>query len=382
MSPDGVEAVPVQFDGRRWRLCAGFDGAAYGLFALLRRLVAHGRAWRRLSRARWKACPAKVWLLLAMFAGLIGSAVATAGAGLLRRVLPAPDAPPMRPGDVLLLPEYPLRRIASIESLRSRDVRVVAIIHDCVPLTHPQFYRQDREFARYFDWCLANAHGIMTVSAFSEHEIRARLPAGGPWTAHFHLGADFSIPSSGRPPRRELAAALGRTSFLMVGTIAPHKNHCQALDAMELRWRHGSGARLIIVGKVGWQADELLGRIARHPELGLRLFVFHDLDDGELAYAYSRSHALIAASYVEGFGLPVAEALCRGLPVVASDIPVFREIGGDSVDFFTLDDVDNLARALGRLESLPRRQVDAVRFRDWNESTRQLLEEVRLRLAA
>lgn len=378
-APAGVEAIPVQFDGLRWGAYEGADGRAYGFFLRARLLAARCRAWRRLARAEWRASPAKLWLPPAMFGGLLGSAFASAWAGLMRRLLRARPAPTMRPGDVLLILDYPLRRRASVMAVKARGVRLVAVIYDCVPLSHPRFYRDDKEFGSHFDWSLTHAEGIMTISAFSEREIRARLPAGGPWVAHFHLGADFAGTSSGRPPRPELAAACARPCFLMVGTLAPHKNHQQALDAMELRWRQGGEAHLVIAGKVGWQADALLGRIARHPELGRRLFVFHDLDDDELAYAYSRSHALIAASYVEGFGLPLVEALGQGLPVVAADIPVFREIGGADVEFFPLEDADALALALARLESQERRRVEGWRWLGWDESTRLLLAEVRRR---
>lgn len=288
----------------------------------------------------------------------------------------------MKPGDVLLMPEYPIQRRASIEAVKAKGVRVVAVIHDCVPLSHPQFYRHEKEFGEHFAWSLANAEGIMAVSAFTEREIRARLSVGGPWVDHCHLGADFKRLDSSRPPRPELAKAFTRPCFLMVGTIAPHKNHQQALDAMELRWQAGGEAHLLIVGKVGWQADALLGRIAKHAELGGRLFVFHDLDDDELAFAYARAHSLIAASYVEGFGLPLVEALGCGLPVVAADIPVFREIGGTAVKFFALDDALALAEVLARLESEPRCRVEGWKWLSWDESTSLLLDEVRIRMTA
>jgi len=381
-APAGCEVIPVQFDGRGWGGCAGTEGRIYGIFYQARLLAARCRGWRRLARAEWKASPAKLWLGLTMLGGLLGSALGSACAIPMRRILRSRAAPVMKPGDILLMPEYPMQRRFSIEAVRAKGVRVVAVIHDCVPLSHPKFYRQEKVFGEHFAWSLANAEGIMTISGFSEREIRSRIPSGDLWVDHFHLGADFTRPAASRPPRPELMAALARTCFLMVGTIAPHKNHQQALDAMELRWRSGGDVHLLIVGKVGWQADVLLGRISRHPELGRRLFVFHDLDDDELAYAYAQSHALIAASHVEGFGLPLVEALGCGLPVVAADIPVFREIGGTAVDFFPLDDAVALAEVLGHLESQPRRQIEGWKWLSWDESTRLLLEKVRRRMAA
>ena len=380
-APAGTEVIPVQFDGRSWGDYGGAEGRAYGTFFQARLLAARCRAWRRLSRAEWKASPAKLWLIPAMLGGLVGSAFASVCASLMRRVLTACPAPVMQSGDVLLILDYPVQRRPSVMAAKARGVRLVAVIYDCVPLSHPQFYRHEKEFGEHFDWSLANAEGVMTISAFSESEIRARLPAIKPWVDHFHLGADFAQLSSGTP-RPALVAAFGSPCYLMVGTIAPHKNHSQALTAMEQHWQSGGEAHLLIVGKVGWQADDFLGRIAKHPELGRKLFVFHDLDDDELAYAYARSHALVAASYVEGFGLPLVEALGRGLPVLASDIPVFREIGGQAVEFFPLEDASALAALVGRWTAQPRRKIEGWKWLNWDQSTRHLLSKVQSRLVA
>lgn len=379
-APAGTDVIPVQFDGRNWGRCDHADGLLYRAFVWARLATARCRGARRLSRARWKASPGRFWLSFPLLGGLLGSVLGSVGASLTRFFLRASSAPEMKPGDILLILDYPVQRRGSVDAAKAAGVRLVALIYDCVPLSHPQFYRHEQAFADLFEWSLANAGGIMTISAFSEAEIRARLPAAGPWVDHFHLGADFAPPVD-QAPRPELSAAFAHPCFLMVGTIAPHKNHLQVLKAMDLHWAEGGAAHLLIVGKVGWQADEVLGRIAKHAELGRKLFVFHDLDDGELACAYARSHALVAASHVEGFGLPVVEALGRGLPVIASDIPVFREVGGRAVDFFPLEDIPALASVLGRCALAPRRKVEGWCWLTWDESTRLLLEKTAARFA-
>ena len=380
-APAGTQAIPVHFDGRRWGEAVRADGPAYRLFAWCRDVAARGRSLRRLSRARWTAAPARLWHVGAMAWGFFGTLLGSAGARLMRAFLRVARPVEMRSGDVLLVLDYPVRRFPSVAEAEAKGVRVVSVIYDCVPLSHPQFYLHNEDFAELFRWSAAHAEGIMTISAFSEQEIRVRLPASGPWVDHFHLGADFTRAAEG-VPRLGLAEAFRRPCFLMVGTIAPHKNHAQALDAMELLWKEGGDASLLIVGKVGWQADALLARVSAHPELGRRLFVFHDLDDVSLAHAYGRAHALIAASFVEGFGLPLVEALGRGLPVIASDIPVFREIVGDAVAFFPLGDPAALASELRRSAAAPRRRVEGWNWLSWDESTRLLLEKVAARLKA
>ncbi|MEN9536870.1 MAG: hypothetical protein RLZZ178_867 [Verrucomicrobiota bacterium] len=380
-APAGTTALAVQFDGRRWGEAIRADGPAYRLFARCRDLAGRGRSFRRLSRAKWAAAPSQLWHGGAMAWGVLGTLLGSAGARLMRTLLRAAKPVELRAGDVLLVLDYPVRRFPSVAEAKAKGVRVVSVIYDCVPLSHSQFYPDDEDFAELFRWSAANAEGIMTISAYSEQEIRLRLPASGPWVGHFHLGADFKGVAAG-VPRSGLAEAFRRPCFLMVGTLAPHKNHAQALDAMELLWEEGVDASLLIIGKVGWQADVLLGRISTHAELGRRLFVVHDMDDASLAHAYGQAHALIAASYVEGFGLPLVEALGRGLSVIASDIPVFREIAGAAVDFFPLEDPAALAAELRRKAAAPRRRVEGWNWLSWDESTRLLLENAVARLKA
>ena len=87
----------------------------------------------------------------------------------------------------------------------------------------------------------------------------------------------------------------------------------------------------------------------KHPELHRRLFWFKDLSDAELAYCYRHARGLISASLGEGSGLPLIEALASGLPVLASDIAVFREIGGEAIRYFAVSDDAALAEHVRNL---------------------------------
>lgn len=124
--------------------------------------------------------------------------------------------------------------------------------------------------------------------------------------------------------------------YLAVGTIEPRKNHEYLLDAFELAWGAGSEARLCIIGRIDWKREALLKRICEHAEFGRRLFMFNEISDSGLQYAYGHAKALVFSSHDEGFGLPLVEAMQRGLPVMGSDIPVFHEIGGDYMAYFAL----------------------------------------------
>ena len=131
--------------------------------------------------------------------------------------------------------------------------------------------------------------------------------------------------------------------------MLPRKGHALLLDACERLWGQGSDFNLVVIGRVGWQVDELMGRLRRHAERGSRLFLHHDATDADVAYARRRALLMVFPSQAEGLGLPILEAAMAGCPTLCSDIPVFREIATPETRFFAPYGVEALARELGAL---------------------------------
>lgn len=204
------------------------------------------------------------------------------------------------------------------------------------------------------------------------------------WFHHFHLGSELDLARADGSIRTALRTLFAdkRPVYLMVSTIEPRKNHAYLIDAFERLWTSmpQTRATLCIVGKVGWKCAPLINRIKSHPEFGRRLVMFNDLGDTELEYCYQHSRSLVFPSFVEGFGLPLVEAMQRGLPAMASDIPVFREIGADFLAYFQLDEPDSLARLIQRFETsgtFPAAQpLTNWSWPGWQGSTRQLVERI------
>ncbi|WP_373386659.1 glycosyltransferase family 4 protein [Pseudomonas alcaligenes] len=274
------------------------------------------------------------------------------------------------------------------EGLKAKGVGIISVIYDLIPLTHPQFCDEGlvKVFDRWFDWVAKTADGFMAISQTISRQVAEELERRlGPrearqrWHGHFYLGADLDL-ARDRAVREHSLASLFQGDgpvYLMVSTIEPRKNHQYLLDAFELLWEQGSPARLCIIGKVGWKCQDLIRRIQRHPEWKKRLFMFNQADDSSLEYAYANSTALVFPSHVEGFGLPLVEAMQRGLPVMASDIPVFREVGGDFMAYFDLQAPSSLAELILEFEkskAFPaRRSISEWSWIDWLESSRQLI---------
>ena len=125
------------------------------------------------------------------------------------------------------------------------------------------------------------------------------------------------------------------------------------------------------------ECEALIERINKHPLNNKCLFMFNGINDKSLEYAYSNARALVFPSYAEGFGLPLVEAMQRGLPAMASDIPVFREIGGDFMAYFDLNDPQTLAAHIRAFEATGEfpaaRPVTEWQWVDWNGAAQQLI---------
>jgi glycosyltransferase involved in cell wall biosynthesis len=185
------------------------------------------------------------------------------------------------------------------------------------------------------------------------------------------------LPDNGQAVLAQLASA---PTFLAVGTLEPRKRQAQILEAFELLWAQSSPAHLVIIGKPGWLTETLAERLRQHPQQGRQLFWFDNASDEFLEQLYATVTCLIAASEAEGFGLPIVEAARRGLPVIARDIPVFREVAQDHAYFYQGGSPEALADAVQAWTALAAAgQVpdsSLIRRTSWAESTRQLLSRL------
>jgi glycosyltransferase involved in cell wall biosynthesis len=278
-----------------------------------------------------------------------------------------------------------------LESLRRRGVKIHFVVYDLLPVLLPQNFLNGAETA-FSGWLqtIARFDGGICISRAVAAEFDEWLKSKGPdrmrsfkigW---FHLGADVenSVPTSGLPGNASdlLRQFSVRPSYLMVGSLEPRKGQAQTLAAFEQLWAEGLEVNLVIVGKKGWMVDSLVKRLNHHPLLGKRLFWLQGISDEYLDQVYTQSSALLAASEGEGFGLPLIEAAQHKLPIIARDIPVFREVAGDYAYYFNGESPEKLAGAikswikLNEEGSAPR--SDGMPWLTWRQSTQQLLDVI------
>ena len=166
----------------------------------------------------------------------------------------------------------------------------------------------------------------------------------------------------------------------MVGTIEPRKGHREVLDAFELLWERNVEVNLVIVGKEGWMVGELTNRIRGHHKKNVNLYWFNGISDAYLEKIYAASTCLIAASHGEGFGLPLIEAAQHGIPILARDIPVFREVAGKNATYFKAEKAEEMSEAiiswLKEYHNSTHAKSNGMKYLTWKESTKTLSEKL------
>ena len=217
-------------------------------------------------------------------------------------------------------------------------LRAVFMVHDLIPLTHPQFCRagEARKHERRITNMIASASGIIGNSVATLFELEqfagSQSRSLPPTIAALIAGHQPSLPSS--------SAQSVSPYFITLGTIEGRKNHVLLLRIWQrlVRDLASEAPKLMIVGQRGWEADEAFAILDDPGDLNGVVVEMSDCDDEQLECLISGSRALLMPSFVEGFGLPVTEALQLSTPVIASDLPVYREIAGEIPTF--LDPLD------------------------------------------
>jgi alpha-1,2-rhamnosyltransferase len=294
-------------------------------------------------------------------------------------------------GDVLVLLDSTWNVDLTRELKRANEAGadIWVVVNDLIPIQYPDFAPEGSPILldRWLRRTVPYAHGLLGIShtvaeALRDHLERSGIAREGLRIEYFHLGAGIETDSDDEAIEDAVKSVFDAASgpvYLSVGTVEPRKQHALVLDAFERLWRLATDAKLVFFGRHGWRSDDLARRVRTHPEFGRRLIWIEAGSDAALDYAYRHASAMIFASRCEGFGLPLAEAMKYGLPVIASDIPVFREIGGDYPRYFDVYSADALLEAVRDFEH--ERAVGSVKRRprpwlSWPDSARMLLRTV------
>ena len=216
-----------------------------------------------------------------------------------------------------------------------RDVRPVFFVHDLIPISHPEYGRAGEAarhrvrmltMARHAAHIIANSADVAT--RFAEHVAADGFARPAVTVAPLGVEPAFAPPAIGGP-------SFPRPTFVVCGTIEPRKNHWILLNLWRrLSERLGSATPdLVLVGRRGWDIQNVANLLDRCPAMPGHVHEVGGLTTPGLVRLMQCATALLMPSFIEGYGLPLVEAAACGLPVVASDIAVHREVAGRFAHF-------------------------------------------------
>lgn len=281
----------------------------------------------------------------------------------------------------------PLKRSYLLPLLKSRGVKIAAHIYDIIPVTEAQYCHEFTVYSfmeylysqiLYSDLIISNAQATINAINCLIEDTDVKMING----RVVKLGSDIKKNNHLDEVKTEIVNAVGKGKYiLMVGTIEPRKNHKFVLQAFD-KYLFDDGVHLILAGRIGWNVFELMEYINHHKELNNKLFYFRDATDQDITYLYENALAVAFPSFNEGFGLPIIEAFERGTPVLASDIPVLREVGKDYCKYFSLNDSQEfvkLVRTYIMNEEIylnDKEKIKTYRSETWDECAEKMWHEL------
>lgn len=214
----------------------------------------------------------------------------------------------------------------------SRAVRcpIVLSLHDLYPFEVPNNFGVLKSILarKTVERCIRNADAIACVSKSTRDQLAERFPVEARKAVVIPNLVDSDMPSS---PASEPVLLRGRSFILCVAQHRRNKNVPLAISVFEKAIRTGvlpTGTGLVVVGIRGPDTVKIQSRI-RELNMQGKVLLWSGIPEAELRWCYENCALLLAPSTTEGFGFPIVEGILAGCRIVCSDIPAFREVGGD-----------------------------------------------------
>lgn len=226
---------------------------------------------------------------------------------------------------------------------RALQGRIAVMIHDTIPLDFPHFQREGTvlRFQRLLRRVQVKADVVFCNSTQTKADVSRYMSLHGPvpHSLVVPLGVEIFTPE----PQANLPVGFDRNRpyFVTIGTIEPRKNHLFLFDLwarMQADLAVEQLPQLLICGSRGWNNEAVFERLDNDPMMGQHIFEMPDLTDGQIAALLTQAQGALFPSHAEGFGLPPAEVLAQGVPVICNDLQIYREILGDYPVYASVQD--------------------------------------------
>jgi glycosyltransferase involved in cell wall biosynthesis len=267
-----------------------------------------------------------------------------------------------------------IQRLSALAAISSNSL--VTMAYDAVPIVLPETTAPGMPGAFTFHTQIwSRSKKVLTISDSTAREVSSIF--AGNLSRMLEVPQVISIPLPVCPPSKSIAEKSiwperSEPTVLVVGTHEPRKNHLRILFAAEELWREGKKFHLTFIGSRGWRAEDFWEKFDELSGLDYPVEQFHNVSDPELRRAYADACCLLFPSIHEGFGLPIAEAIVEGIPVITSNIGSMRDLGIsfglELVNPYSVDEIrDSLDLAVMGKIAGPRSLHDGNYLTSWKD---------------
>jgi glycosyltransferase involved in cell wall biosynthesis len=238
---------------------------------------------------------------------------------------------------------------------------LVATVHDLAFSAMPETVAPEtlRLLRTHLPTTLFRADRLIAVSDATAGELVERLAANRRRIHTIHEGLDPGFASVQPPATSD--PALPAPYLLFVSTLEPRKNIGGVLEAFELVAQSGYAGHLVLVGRWGWRTDAIRRALELSP-VRERIVHLDYVERGDLPWLYRGADALLFPSWIEGFGLPLLEAMACGTPVVTSGRSAMAEVAGPAAVYVDPADPREIASGVRTLLADPELRERLVRL--------------------
>lgn len=261
----------------------------------------------------------------------------------------------------------------------------IATIHDMAMHTMRDKYTVGQNITKniLLKNTINSAKKLICVSEFSKKELLKYYPKVEEKVAVIYEGIEIpkiDIDINEETKVLDRFNILENKYILYVGTIAPHKNITKLIQAFNYIQHQIPQYKLVIAGKKGWMYNDVFEEVEK---LSLQSkIIFTDfVNDIELEVLYKNANLFVSVSLYEGFGFPPLEAMGRGVPVLISDIEIFRETCLDSAIYCNPSEIEDISFKILQVlndteckQSIIQKAKERVRFFSWAEAAKQTYE--------
>lgn len=272
-----------------------------------------------------------------------------------------------------------IEKLSSIK--KTLNINLYHVIYDLIPLKYPNYFVGVDSFVHYIKIASYTVDGYLTISESTKKDLMSYLNTQKIITPIkvFRLGEDFKHVTAPEKP----LIKINKNFILCVGTIEARKNHAILYNVVKLATQKGLEIpQIIIIGRVGWMAQETLRNITVDPDVKNKIMVLNEVTDNQKLWFFKNCLFTIYPSFYEGWGLPIVESLFNGKLCLCSNTSSMPEAGENYAEYFSPYDAREILNKIliyTNKENLEKKEREISKRRpiEWDESYKNFVLALR-----